>query len=482
MGGRRKNGSGTVRLRSDGRWEGRIIISYDDNGKPKYKSAFGITKTECTEKLRAMQEQAVQITGKLTTSAKSTMPFGEWIDLWYQNYSKPSLRETTQAGYESKIYNHIIPQLGNIQLNKLTSSDLQQFYAWLKKSGRKRFTDQFGTGLSDKMIRSCHTICRMSLEKAVSGGLIYRNPAVGCKLPPKKSREMQILTPDEMQRFMTQAKYDGYYEIFLLDIATGMRRGELLALQWDDLDFKTGEMKIQRQVCRVRGELKTSIPKTKGSVRTIILPPSILKILAEYKKTIDSRWIFPSPVKEDSPRDPKSMYSKMQLVLERAGCKRVRFHDLRHTFATMALEHGMDIKTLSAMLGHVSAATTLDVYSHITTDMQRNAAAKIDQGIGGCEPRKELSESTTDNRQQNMPKAKFEPYKGKIRKPGTGCLYQINDHLWEGSYTPTHANGKRKKHTVYAKTKDECEALLTDLIEKIKAAIKDEKEQLNLTM
>lgn len=482
MGGRRKNGSGTVRLRSDGRWEGRIVISYDDDGKPKFKSAFGKTKTECMEKLKVMQEKAIQITGKLPTSAKSNMPFGEWIDLWYQNYSKPSLRESTQEGYENTIYTHIIPQIGKIQLDKLSNNDLQQFYAWLKTSGRTRFTDQFGNGLSDKTIRSCHLLCRMSLEKAVSEGLIHKNPAIGCKLPPKKSREMQILTPDEMQRFLTQAKFDGYFEIFLLDIATGMRRGELLALQWDDLDFKTGELKIQRQVGRVRGELKTSIPKTKDSVRMIILPPSMLKILGEYKKTIDSRWMFPSPVKKDSPRDPKSMYSKMQLVLERAGCKRLRFHDLRHTFATTALEHGMDIKTLSAMLGHVSAATTLDVYSHITTEMQRNAAAKIDQGIGGCEPRKDRSAVADNSRQQSVPKAKFEPYKGKIRKPGTGCLYQINETLWEGSYTPTHANGKRKKHSVYAKTKDECEVLLADLIEEVKSDIQAEKEQLTMTM
>ena len=481
MGRRRKNGFGTVRLRSDGRWEGRIIVAYDNNDKPKYKSVFAKTKPECIEKLRILQEQVIQITGKLPTSAKADMLFGEWMDLWYQNYSKSGLRETTQIGYENKIYCHIIPQLGNIQLNKLTSSDLQQFYSRLKTSGRNRLTERFGTGLSDIMVRSCHTLCRQALEKAVNGGLIQRNPAVGCKLPPKKSKTMQILTSDEMQRFLIQAKFDGYYEIFLLEIATGLRRGELLALQWNDLDFKTGELKIERQVYRVRGELKTSLLKTIGSVRTIILPPSVLKALKEYKETVDSRWIFPSPIKKDFPRDPKTVYSKMQLVLERAGCKRVRFHDLRHTFATTALEHGMDIKTLSSILGHVSSATTLDIYSHITTEMQQNAADKINRGICGCEPNKELLEKRQDRR-KNMTKVQFKPYTGKIRKPGTGCLYEINDHLWEGSYTPTHADGKRKKYSVYAKTKEECELLLSDMIEEIKTEIQKEKEQFALTM
>ena len=310
------------------------------------------------------------------------MTFGEWIDFWYQQYAKITLKPTTQSEYESLIYKHIIPEIGNIELNKLTQNDLQQFYSRLKSNGRQIRTQVYGNGLSDRMVRACHTLCRKSLEKAVEENLIRTNPAIDCKLPPKKTREMKVLTREEMQRFIIQAKYDGFLELFILELATGMRRGEILGLQWDDLNMKTGVFKISRQVVLLNGKIHISEPKTKTSIRTIILPKDIIKILIKYKKTIDSKWLFPSPVKEDIPRNPSAVRKILVRTLKKAGCKHIRFHDLRHTFATTALANGMDIKTLSAIIGHNSAATTLNIYTHITDEMQRNAAKKIGQSLG----------------------------------------------------------------------------------------------------
>ena len=190
---------------------------------------------------------------------------------------------------------------------------------------------------------------------------------------------------NEIIRFLHQAKEEGCYELFLLELSTGMRRGEILALKWSDLNFATGELRIERQVYIIKAEVIISAPKTKASIRTVILPPSLLKTLAVYKETVDSEWMFPSPTDNGRPRNPSSVRKRLQLILERAGCKKVRFHDLRHTFATMALEHGMDVKTLSATIGHVSSATTLDIYSHITDTMQRQAAVHIDRKIGGTD-------------------------------------------------------------------------------------------------
>lgn len=480
MAGRRKNGTGTIRERKDGRWEGRIIIGYDDNGKAKTKSIFGSTKNECTKKLKELQEETYHITGRLPNQAKSSMSFGEWMDLWYQNYCKQTIRESTRASYENRIYRHIIPKIGDIPLNKLTQNDLQEFYTSLKVSGRLQYEEQQGKGLSDRMVRGCHASCRMALEKAVKEGLITINPAIGCKLPPKKAREMQVLTHDEMQRFLIQAKHDGYYEIFMLDLSTGLRRGELMGLQWDDLNMTTGELRIERQVSRVNGELKIFPPKTKSSIRTLVLPPPVLKVLKEYQSsTKGSKWIFPSPVKtEDCPRDPHTVYSKMQLILQRANCKRIRFHDLRHTFATMALEHGMDIKTLSTIIGHVSSATTLDIYSHITTEMELKAAQNIDRGICKANAPAERSAAPEPFKREQKKFSDFKPYQGKIRKSGTGGIYQINDHLWEGKFTPTNAQGKREAHNVYAKTREECEQRLSAMILEVRQQIQDEKEQM----
>ena len=185
MAKRRKQGEGTLRLRKDGRWEGRIVVGYNDNGLPITKNVTAKTKTECATKLETLKEQY----GKPTEKINSEMPFGEWIDFWYQTYCKHTIRVTTQVEYENRIYKHIIPEIGKIPLNKLTQSDIQQFYARTKSSGRKINTEIYGTGLSDRVIRAIHANCRSALEKAVQEGLIRINPAIGCKLPPKNQEK-----------------------------------------------------------------------------------------------------------------------------------------------------------------------------------------------------------------------------------------------------------------------------------------------------
>ena len=471
MAKRRKQGEGTLRLRKDGRWEGRVVVGYDDKGLPITKNVTAKTKTECAEKLEKLKSQF----GKPTERVNSEMSFGEWIDFWYQTYCKHTIRITTQIEYENRIYQHIIPAIGNTPLNQLTQSDLQQFYAREKSAGRKIRVEKYGAGLSDRVVRAIHANCRSALEKAVQEGLIKTNPAVGCKLPPKKSREMKVLTQSEIIRFLNRAKEEDYYELFLLELATGMRRGEVLALKWSDLNFKTGELRIERQVNVIHGEIIISEPKTKSSIRTAILPKALLKILSEYRKNVESEWIFPSPLDDAKPRNPPAVRKRLQLILERAGCPKVRFHDLRHTFSTMALENGMDIKSLSATLGHNSSETTIDIYSHITDTMQRQVAAKIDRQIGGSNA--EIPRAEEQARVDTLP-PDFKPYKPKCRKSGTGCVTMINDHLYEGRYTPTNAYGKRESHNIYAKTREECEEKLAAMIAQVKADIKAEKKRL----
>ena len=275
-----------------------------------------------------------------------------------------------------------------------------------------------------------------------------------------------MLTREEMRRFLIQAKAEGMYELFLLDLTTGMRRGELLALRWDDLDFATGTLRIDRQICPVGGKLIVSEPKTKAANRTIILPPAMLEVLAEYKKGIFSDLMFPSRIKPDQPIDPGYVRKRLQIILKRAGCKPVRFHDLRHTFATMSLENGMDVKTLSAIIGHVSSATTLNTYTHITDEMRRKAAVSIDQGIAGVE-------AAAAGKEENAacPEPEFTPVQPARRRPGTGYLKQIKENLWEGRYSPIWPDGKKHSRNVYGHTEEECEEKLKELILQMKAEI-----------
>ena len=468
MAKRRKRGDGSVHLRKDGRWEGRYVVGYDEKGLPVTKNVLAKTKAECVAKLEKLRES---VRAPAPEPPKPGISLGSWLDHWYQAYKKASLRPNTQMSYERRIYQHIIPALGNIQLDKLTTPDIQQFYTGLKQVGRLLRTELYGNGLSDQTVRGIHTTLHTALDKAVEENLIFRNPAEGCKLPPVSAREMQVLTPEEIQRLLIQAREDGCYELLLLELSTGLRRGEILALQWRDLNLSTGALRVERQIHRVKGELVVSPPKTRAGNRTVLLPPPVLNVLKAYKKGIYSRWMFPSPVKEDSPMDPAAVRKRLQTVLERAECKRLRFHDLRHTFATASLEHGMDIKTLSTIIGHVSSSTTLNIYTHVTDQMRRTAAAKIDRGIG-----KGTVLPEAEVLPQKPAPSTFRAYKGLRRKPGTGCISQINGHLWEGRYSPT-VNGRRMARNVYAKTEAECEKKLAALIREMKAEIAAEKDR-----
>lgn len=170
--------------------------------------------------------------------------------------------------------------------------------------------------------------------------------------------------------------------------------------------------------------------------------------------------------------DPAAVRKRLSTVLKRADCKRLRFHDLRHTFATASLERGMDVKTLSTIIGHVSSSTTLNIYAHVTDEMQRTAAAKIDRGIVKSEAAQEV-----DTAPRNPPPSTFQPYKGQRRKPGTGCVSQINENLWEGRYSPRLPNGTRLARNVYAHSEEECEQKLSQLIREMKQEIAAMKAQ-----
>ena len=199
MAKQRKHGSGTVRLRSDGRWEGRVVIGYDDSGLPKTKNVLAKTKAECEKKLKSLI--AAQ-KGSEPQPSRQAMTAAQWLDFWYQTCKKPYLRPNTQMSYERRIYQHIIPSLGPIPLNKLTTGDIQQFYTGLKQNGRLLRQEQYGEGLSGQTVRGIHTTFHAALDKAVSEKIIPKNPSDFCRLPSAKAREMQVLAPEEIQRLL----------------------------------------------------------------------------------------------------------------------------------------------------------------------------------------------------------------------------------------------------------------------------------------
>ena len=369
---RRANGEGNIRKRKDGRWEGRYTVGHDpETGKAIIKNVLGKTQAEVKEKLKKAIEENVGI----DYGRAKTYTVGNWLEVWYENYAKIKMRPSTYLTYHGYIENHIKPQLGKIPLNDLTTLHLQQFYKKLLAEGRvERIEAQKQPkGLSAKTVRNIHQIISSALKLAVEQRLIARNPADGCALPKAERKEMQTLPVEQLTSFLREAKDSGVFALYYIDLTTGLRRGELLGLKWSDIDLEKGDLRVQRQIGRIDGKIIEMPLKTKNAYRTLPLSADAISVLKIQKcKVGNSEWVFPSPT--GGPMSPDSVLHMLHRVLKRAGLPKVRFHDLRHTFATMALQNGVDVKTVSSMLGHYSAGFTLDTYAHVTTDAQLKAA------------------------------------------------------------------------------------------------------------
>ena len=456
MAKRRPSGDGMVRKREDGRWEGRIVVGHKENGEHIFRYVLAKTQKELLAKLH--RDMDIYQDAQLTEDSRMTL--GEWLDRWMEEYGAVTLRPNTLRSYEQYIRCYVKPYLGGKIVSRVTRLDIQKLYRKLKKEGRVHDHPEYGHELSDSMVLRIHAMLHRCLKDAERDHIVPYNPTDGVKLPKSNYKPKQVLDREQMDAFLAAVdKNEIWRDFFYTELTTGLRRGEICGLMWRDFDENAGTLKILRSVnVPKRGEMEIGETKTERGRRTIRLPPSTVQRLKERKKHAVSQWIFPEPLAPEKPVRPSAAYYWMKVLLKEAGLPHIRFHDLRHTFATMALENGMDIKTLSAMLGHVSAATTLDIYTHITSDMLSEAAAKIDRGLG--------NEVAEDSAEAN-PLTDFQPVMRRTRKPGTGCITEINDHLFEGRYSPTWPDGTKHSKCIYAHTREECEEKLKVLIQQL---------------
>ena len=371
---RRGNGEGCIYKRKDGRWECRFIVGKDENGKWIRKNAIARTHKEIVDKLQALKEQ---YKGIVITSTEN-ITVAEWLNRWLDEYKKPFIRPNTYIGYKEAV-KQIVAKIGNRQLDRLRTEEIQKMYNELREDGRSIHRNARGRELSANYVRKIHMVLQSALEYAVNDRMISSNPASATKLPKIEKKEKKVMLDEEVERFIEEIDKMPYWrDLFYLELMTGLRRGEICGLTWEDLDENNATLKIERTIDYKQGELVIGEPKTEDGKRVIILPSSAFEMLTQRKSTSLSKWVFPKSTDPSKPVAPGYAYQKLQDILQKAGIGKMRFHDLRHTFATHAAKNGVDPKTLAGLLGHTNASFTLDTYTHVTSDMQKTAAKVVE--------------------------------------------------------------------------------------------------------
>ena len=374
MSKRRPNGDGMVRKRPDGRWEARIIVGHKEDGKPIYKSVFGKTQSEAMTKFYKLLEtyRGVEL------NEDCLVNLNEWLDRWLC-YQKDVVRPQTLNKYIFYADAYVRPYLGDKKISAILTRDMQQLYVKLLKEGRVTESKTKGKSLSGSMVRAVHMMMHKCFEMAVEQHIIVKNPTDGTTIPALNSTERKVYNEEQLKKFLKIIEDEPWWrDFFYLECMTGLRRGEICGLKWSDIDFDNRRLRVERSLSAVtNGKIQIGETKTGAGKRTIVLPPTLAALLTKRKENALNEWVFYNPCNPNLPMNPAAAYQKLHTILKNAELPRIRFHDLRHTFATHATKGGVDPKTLSGILGHTNASFTLDTYTHVTGDMQKNAAAIV---------------------------------------------------------------------------------------------------------
>ena len=376
MAKRRPAGDGLVRKRSDGRWEGRIVVGHKADGSPIFRSVFAKTQGELLKKLHSRMEEYRDV--ELTE--ESGMTLGQWLDKWLADYMTLTVRESTLNSYKSITEHHIKPLLGDEKIGSITTADIQKMYNWLRENGRVSEHYEKGNALSDTFIRRVHMMLHQALDVAVRERLIPKNPTEGTIIPKVNYAPKQILTEEQLEKFMEALKQDPlWYDFFYTELTTGMRRGEICGLKWQDFDDKTGRLHIHRSVSnRKGGGIRVGETKTESGARTILLPPSTAEILKQRKKKSYSEWIFHNPTVPELPMNPSSAYRHLKTLLKNAELPLIRFHDLRHPYVKHTTKKYFLQKQKSQTIKHTAMVWDSGFFNHLKEQILNRT------GLGLC--------------------------------------------------------------------------------------------------
>ena len=367
---KRGNKEGTITKLANGTYMGKVMLGWKKDGKSNRVSVYGKTRKEVSDKLITLASQVID--GTYIEPTRITL--GEWLKKWLKDYKSINLKPRTYDTYENQILFHIVPEIGDIELNNLKTNQLQRFYN-LKYNG--------GKGLSSATMRKIHSIIQAALTQAQIVGLIIRNPTIGVELPRLEQRNIKVFSQEEQNGFFEAAKSFDLSNAFLLSIDTGLRMGELLALTWQDVDLKEGTISVGKNIMFVKDRegvtgnknmmIVQDAPKTRASIRKVPLTQRALKMMKEMsvKSNPNCNLVFPS--RKFTHINPRNFERSFQSVVDKAGIEKCNGHTLRHTFATRCFEKGIPVKIVSKWLGHSKITHTLDIYTHVLPDMEKHA-------------------------------------------------------------------------------------------------------------
>lgn len=386
---KRAAGDGSLRKRTvvkNGKeynyWEARYTAGRDPKtGKQRQRSVTGKTQAEVAQKLREITAEIGQ--GIFQDACEITV--GQWLRIWEKDYLR-DVKIRTLETYQTLVRVHLRPELGHMKLESLNTPTIQHFYNGLSEKG-----------LSPKSIKNIHGVLHRALQQAVAIGYLRSNPSDACSLPRVERRELTPLDDEAIRYFMEAVAGHPFEILYLTALFTGMREGEVLGLSWNCVDFSAGTLLINKQLQRTmdvdaKGKRLYALSSPKnGKVRRITPAVFVMELLrrqrarqAEWKLRAGPAWENTELVFTDELGGyitPYTVYHCFKKIVAEIGYPHIRFHDLRHSYAVAAIRSGDDIKTVQGNLGHATAAFTLDVYGHITDQMQRESAARMDRFI-----------------------------------------------------------------------------------------------------
>lgn len=399
---------GHIRKRGKDSWALVIELDRTPDGRrnQRWHTVRGSKRDAERELAKLLNEVA---TGEYVEPSKMTV--AEFLDQWLVTYAKPNVGPRTYERYEQIVRLHLIPNLGRNLLTKLNPMQIQTYYAAALQAGndhsgkRARRKDEKTAvkdqkrdgekkGLSPTTVLQHHRVLHKALECAVKWQIVARNVADAVEPPKRARREMQTLDAEQVRRLLQEAEDTEYYALIYVAVNTGLRRGELLGLKWEDIDLKEGTAQIRRSLQRIRGEgIVAREPKTHRSRRSVSLPPTVVEVLKKQRASQAKDRLFMGEAYRDSglvfatslgtPIEPANLSRRFDQLVKSAGLPHTRFHDLRHTHASLMLKAGVHPKIVSERLGHSAIGITLDTYSHVLPNLQKEAARKLDEQLFG---------------------------------------------------------------------------------------------------